>query len=196
MHIKRESRHSRGDNHSNSLLKSKYFPKNVFPALIALFYCGSYIVQSKMFILSQDTTPSLGKRKVKTNEIIKQMYFLPRLTGYASFVFRVISKSVSFIIKGLWQRYCFFTNPKELSPLKRVVTMWKGLVAQILSDFFFFSAFFLLFCSDHTITTISDFFFPNKMKNFKIQFLLQSIIGSDMTCIHTCICISLYKQSQ
>lgn len=76
MHIKRESKHSRGDNHSNSLLKSKYFLENVFPVLITLFYCGSYIVQSKMFTLSLDTTPSLAKWKVKTNQIIKSVYFL------------------------------------------------------------------------------------------------------------------------
>lgn len=71
MHIKRESKHSRGGNHSNSLLKSKYFLENVFPALITLFYCDSYIVQSKMFTLSLDTAPPLEKWKVKTNQIIK-----------------------------------------------------------------------------------------------------------------------------
>lgn len=63
---------------------------------------------------------------------------------------------------------------------------------------FFFLCFFspVLFWSHNNYHQWFFFFFPNKMKNFKIQFLLQSIIGSDMTCIHTCICISLYKQSQ
>lgn len=71
MHIKTESKHSRGDNHSNSLLKSKYFLENVFPVLITLFYCGSYIVQSEMFALSLVIAPSLEKRKVKTKQILK-----------------------------------------------------------------------------------------------------------------------------
>lgn len=81
MHIKRESKHSRGDNHCNSLLKSKYFLKNVFPGLITLFYCGSCIGQYKMFTLSLDTAPSLEKWKVKSNQIIKLICSLLYFAG-------------------------------------------------------------------------------------------------------------------
>lgn len=123
-------------------------------------------------------------------------------------IFFHVSLVMLLLCLGLYQSPCplsskDFGKDTVFSPIPRnslhsreLLQCGKDWLPRYCQIFFFFSAFFLLFCSDHTITTISDFFFPNKMKNFKIQFLLQSIIGSDMTCIHTCICISLYKQSQ